>query len=155
MSKIRALELAADLAHGQNQVSAEQIVASAAVFAAFLGEEVPATTGKPRTRTVSAAPSALVADPETKQAEKVAEKVAEKPAETKQAATPAVSGVSLQDVKGAVEKLAKDAAAGGAPAARAILAEYGATNLSSLKPEHYAAVKTAIEAALEAADVTG
>lgn len=63
------------------------------------------------------------------------------------------SAVTMEEVKALVGKLATNAAAGGAPKAREILGLYGATNISTLKPEKYALVKASLEAILEAAAI--
>jgi hypothetical protein len=154
MSKLRAVELAVEFLRGRDSFAPSAVVELATSIAAFLGEDVQvaAKPAKPVKAKPDAAPAETIAvvEKETVVAEKAAP-VKEEP----KAPVVAVGGVTQDEIKKAVGDLAKNTAAGGGPKAREILGSFGASNISTLKPEHYAAAKKAIEAVLEAAALEG
>lgn len=159
MSKLRALELAVQCLAGRSDFLPSGVVELATSFATFLGEETPVKPATTRTRK-PADPTPVVADPEPSQPAAEAAPAAQKPATqtpapAASAAPAAAGGVTEADIKKAVGALAQNAAAGGAPEARKILQKYGATNISTLKAEHYAKAKADIDAVLAAAEVAG
>lgn len=100
---------------------------------------VVATDSEPAETAADATPAAEASKPQTSPSPAVS-------AQT----TPAA--VSADDVKKAVGDVAKNPAAGGAPKAREILGKYGASNLSTLKPENYAKALAELNAALKSAE---
>lgn len=158
MSRLRALELA--VATYSVPASTDDVIKTATKFAEFLGDESkPASTG--RRTAQSKAPDAPLADspPAVKEEVQTAaptppaakEEVKTAPAATKPAAPAAPAGDV--EVREAVGKLAANAKAGGAKKAREILAKYGATNITTIKAEHYAKVVADVNEALEAAAI--
>ena len=151
MSKLRALELALDFHRTQSiasaAASANEVLTTAGAFAAFLGEEAapakPAKAAKP----AKVVESPVIADPEPV--------VAAEPAKAEKVVVVEVepAKVTEADIKAVVGQLATNAAAGGAPKAREILDKFGAKNISTLKPENYAAAKKAFDEVLAAAAV--
>jgi hypothetical protein len=60
---------------------------------------------------------------------------------------PATGGVTLADVQGKIQNFVKLPGKGGAGKAKEILGQYGVAAAKDLKPEHFAAVAAALDAA--------
>lgn len=154
-TRILVLQIATAL-HSQPDASKDpdSILVTASKFAGFVESEATAITGsvKPAkvVRAVKAAESpqlqTFVVEPETAtvaaaQLEAVAEVVVPEKVQPRRIDTL----VTAEDVKKVIGQLAVNAEAGGAVKAREILGKYGATNLSTLKPEYYASAKKNVD----------
>lgn len=170
MSKQRALELALQLRSSSS--TDDEVISTAQKFAAFLaGEQGDSDVAEVKAALKSSARkvkdtaaklppvvSVDAANESSASAEAAVEPKADATPPPKaepvkaEAEAPASTTVTMEQVKVLVGKLATNALAGGAPKAREILGLYGATNISTLKPEKYGLVKASLEAILKAAE---
>lgn len=161
-SRVTILDIAVRL-HCASTVltkDATAVIDTAVAFAAFAEAESAAPAGNRRKTKQQEVPEVAETQVATIIAETLKETTPKVDTTTPnrqappQVAQAAASTVSEADIKAAIGKLATTAAAGGAPKAREILAKLGggATNISTLKPAHYAEVYAAVMAALKTAE---